>query len=282
MPYQTSSVTGVMKLEYDLGLCLDYNVATRKVQMYGCNGNLNQLWYFDSSGMMHSAQDGRCLDMDSSENVQVYDCHGHSNQRWHFDPNGYLGTAANDKCLDYEVSQKKVFMYRCHGDSNQRWRHPQREINAAAGDTKEDTILQESVDEQLQSFLAKSGAIAFNGYSWDPTQVASNQAIIDGIAKVLKEHPAAGLHLKGVQATKDGTAAADYKDHTTGTPILDSLSGDDVKEQEEKGDQLLTSMARAKSVFVKLQDLGVKNWMEYSGELGSASEIQFVILPPGR
>jgi len=36
-------------------------------------------------------------------------------------------------------------------------------------------------------------------------------------------------------------------------------------------------MARAKSVFVKLEELGVKNAMEYSGELGSKSEIQFVI-----
>jgi len=141
-------------------------------------------------------------------------------------------------------------------------------------------LVEEAADTQMQGFLKESGSIKFKSYSWNPGYEGKNQAIIKGIAWVLKANPAARLQLKGVQSSNDGRAPEGYKDSLDGTGILDLITGAEVQEQNKIGAELLTSLARAKSVFVKLQALGVSNEMTYTGEMGSSSRLDFVIKPP--
>jgi hypothetical protein len=278
MPYQTESEFGMIKSERD-GTCLDYDPTAKRARMATCHGQPTQMWDIDTDGRIHSQRDGKCLDQIKETNeVGVYDCHGESNQQWHVDANGVMGTAYDNLCLDYNQHSKRVVMGGCHGHSNQRWTQPQRTLNEDATQTADMVAELKAAKEEMKSFLKSSGSIKFAGWSWDPTQSSSNKPIVGGIAKVLGEYPAARLQLKGIQSSKDGKPAGDLMDKVTGKPILDLLTDEEVQQQQSlRGDETLISLARAKSVFVELEGQGVKNEITYTGEMGSTSEIQFVI-----
>jgi hypothetical protein len=51
-----------------------------------CTGGLHQRWYYDGSGAVVNAGSGRCLDWDMATiKVQVWDCNYGANQLWTFE-----------------------------------------------------------------------------------------------------------------------------------------------------------------------------------------------------
>ena len=87
------AATGVFVSRQD-GRCLDADVSGpthdgTKVQVWQCNGWLNQTWTWYTDGTIRSAHDGRCLDEDiaggtrNGSRAQMWDCNGWPNQQWH-------------------------------------------------------------------------------------------------------------------------------------------------------------------------------------------------------
>ncbi|MGH2869443.1 MAG: ricin-type beta-trefoil lectin domain protein [Solirubrobacteraceae bacterium] len=88
------------------GKCLDADTRTigadaTKVQLWQCNGSLQQLWYVDTNsaqtgGTVRSALSGRCLDADTrtigsnGTTVQLWDCNRSSQQLWYGQGNAVI------------------------------------------------------------------------------------------------------------------------------------------------------------------------------------------------
>src|SRR5262249_51999564 len=72
------------------GRCLDADLSgnATRVQLWDCNGWLNQNWDFYSDGTIRNGSSGRCLDADRTTGgadgslVQLGDCNGLSSQVW--------------------------------------------------------------------------------------------------------------------------------------------------------------------------------------------------------
>lgn len=92
-------------LDVDMGY-MDYWTHQNNVQLFPCNGGLNQQFTLQSKGsgwfMIRSMLDGRCLDIDLNvnndwryeHNVQLWKCTGESNQLWKFE--AFDGGGQND------------------------------------------------------------------------------------------------------------------------------------------------------------------------------------------
>ena len=108
------------------------------VQLWHCNGGINQYWYLSLGGLstIVNAAYGLCLDAvrqhdgTNGDNVQLWQCNGGSNQEWYStfiegSPT-YFDNAAHLLCLD-AVSQHdgtngdNVQLWTCHSGSNQSW-----------------------------------------------------------------------------------------------------------------------------------------------------------------
>ena len=119
--------------------CLDANMGQISqngavVELWDCNGELNQLWIPSYDGQIHSAYNNRCLDMDLTASdgdngsyIKLYDCWGGSNQQWHLDGDGvHIHNAYNNRCLDAAMggianNGDKVQVWDCGGVGNQAW-----------------------------------------------------------------------------------------------------------------------------------------------------------------
>ncbi len=75
------------------GWCLDADLNTMnangtKVQLWPCNGQPQQRWYFDGANWRSAAGPNRCMDVDIAATptygtkIQLWDCNGWQNQRW--------------------------------------------------------------------------------------------------------------------------------------------------------------------------------------------------------
>lgn len=122
-------------------LCLDADASTlpnngTKAQLWGCNGNNNQVWYFSvvSTGYYYvqTGQGFQCLDADANTipsngtKVQLWACTGGRNQVWW--PSGNtLRNLASNTCLDADANTipnygTKVQLWGCiSGAANQAW-----------------------------------------------------------------------------------------------------------------------------------------------------------------
>lgn len=122
-------------------LCLDADASTlpnngTKAQLWGCNGNNNQVWYFSviSRGYYYvqTGQGFQCLDADANTipnngtKVQLWDCNGNNNQVW--SPSGNsLVNRASGTCLDADANTipnygTKMQLWGCiAGAANQAW-----------------------------------------------------------------------------------------------------------------------------------------------------------------
>ncbi|MEU5977808.1 RICIN domain-containing protein [Streptomyces sp. NPDC047315] len=133
----------------DRAACLDADANTidqngTKIQIWTCNRNANQTWYFSTARYNTSYfeiqigegdQPTRCLDVDANTlpangtKIQLWDCNGNSNQVWFFDIRQNLDTLfslASGKCLDVDANTlpangTKVQLWSCHNGSNQLW-----------------------------------------------------------------------------------------------------------------------------------------------------------------
>jgi lysophospholipase L1-like esterase len=113
------------------GKCLDVNGASTangtKVQIWSCNGGVNQLWSAAADGTLRSM--GACLDAAglgtaNGTKVQIWACSGGANQVWQPYNGGYRNPVSG-RCLDDPASSAtdgtQLQLWDCNGGANQKW-----------------------------------------------------------------------------------------------------------------------------------------------------------------
>ena len=117
------------------GKCLDlFGFDTRDgavVDIYTCDGGMNQNWTLHPSGQLVNAHSGKCLDVKGQLTangavVQQWSCTGGANQKWTYNQvTRQLIGQQSGKCLD--VSQgstangSRVVIWSCGSQTNQQW-----------------------------------------------------------------------------------------------------------------------------------------------------------------
>jgi Ricin-type beta-trefoil lectin domain/Putative Ig domain len=128
----TATYTGTIRLPA-LGMCLDdalnSSASGATVQVWRCNGSLNQQWQVMSNGTIQ--HNGLCLDahnsgVTSGTRVQLWACTGNANQQW--DSSSwhihYNNPAASNQVLDdtgWGGSGTQQEIYVNNGGANQVW-----------------------------------------------------------------------------------------------------------------------------------------------------------------
>ncbi|MET8910115.1 endo-1,4-beta-xylanase [Micromonospora sp. NPDC004551] len=111
------------------GRCVDVPNASRtngtRVQLYDCNGQVNQAWTLTSSRQL-TVYGSMCLDAAGSGNasaVQIYSCNGQANQQWNVNSNGTITGVQSGRCLDVwgTGNGQQIQIYDCNGQANQRF-----------------------------------------------------------------------------------------------------------------------------------------------------------------
>ncbi|MFC0032383.1 endo-1,4-beta-xylanase [Micromonospora chaiyaphumensis] len=111
------------------GRCVDVPNASRnngtRVQLYDCNGQVNQAWTLTSSRQL-TVYGSMCLDAAGSGNasaVQIYSCNGQANQQWNVNSNGTITGVQSGRCLDVwgTANGQQIQIYDCNGQANQRF-----------------------------------------------------------------------------------------------------------------------------------------------------------------
>jgi Glycosyl hydrolase family 59/Ricin-type beta-trefoil lectin domain/Concanavalin A-like lectin/glucanases superfamily/Glycosyl hydrolase family 59 central domain len=114
------------------GRCLDVpgvsQVNGTQVQIWDCNGGVNQQWT-QVSGQLQ-VYGTKCLDAlnhatTAGAPVGIFDCNGGRNQQWTFNADGSVTGVESGLCLDVTGAATgngaKVELWTCNGGSNQRW-----------------------------------------------------------------------------------------------------------------------------------------------------------------
>ena len=115
------------------GKCLDVHAPDQhlngaKVQVWDCNGTVQQRWSFQGGAIVSGA--GKCLDVHAPDQhsngarVQVWDCNGTLQQRWTLQ--GHTLRSGAGKCLDVHAPDQhlngaRVQVWDCNGTIQQRW-----------------------------------------------------------------------------------------------------------------------------------------------------------------
>ncbi len=123
---------------YVLGKCFDVpgfnDTNGTNVQIYDCNGGMNQQWEFWYDGTIRPTfNTNKCLDLpgwetDNGTPIQIYDCHGGSNQQWTL---AYATSSAQgglrgfgNKCVDvpgYDTTNgTNLQYYDCNNGGSQK------------------------------------------------------------------------------------------------------------------------------------------------------------------
>jgi hypothetical protein len=138
--YTTSSggggggATGPITAGDDSSQCVDDNGLSSangtKIQMWTCNGGVNQAWTVESGGTLQVY--GKCLDITGANYangtlIELWQCNGGANQQWEAE-NGELVNPASGKCLDDPNSNTangtQLDLWTCNGGANQQWHLP--------------------------------------------------------------------------------------------------------------------------------------------------------------
>ncbi len=130
-PTSTSGATAIRGV--GSGRCVDVDGVSQangaKVQIWDCNGQINQQWTPTSSGELR-VYGNKCLDVynqgtANGSSVIIWDCNGQSNQKWRFNSDGSITAIGANKCLDVPnratANGIKLQIWDCNGGSNQRW-----------------------------------------------------------------------------------------------------------------------------------------------------------------
>jgi O-glycosyl hydrolase len=125
-------VTGAL-ISQQSGRCLDVTgQATANgsaVELWDCNGGLNQQWTQASNGGLQ-VYGTKCLDVLNHATtpgaaVGIWDCNGGANQRWTVNTDGTIVGAESGLCLDVTGQATgngaPIEIWTCNGGANQRW-----------------------------------------------------------------------------------------------------------------------------------------------------------------
>ena len=100
------------------------------VDIWDCNGGLNQQWTYNASTGTVVAFGNKCLDVPAHSTtpgvrIQIWDCNGGSNQQWTLGADGTLVGRESGLCLDVvangTANGTAVDIWTCNGGANQRW-----------------------------------------------------------------------------------------------------------------------------------------------------------------
>jgi hypothetical protein len=117
------------------GRCLDVTGVSQtpgtQVQIWDCNGQVNQLWHQNAAGELRVYSDTRCLDASNQgtangTRVVIFTCNGQANQQWRLNANGSITGVQSGRCLDVSnagtTNGTVVQLWDCNGQTNQQWR----------------------------------------------------------------------------------------------------------------------------------------------------------------
>lgn len=111
--------------------CVDRDVASGRVQLWGCLGNAQQSWELDNRGRLSTG--GVCAEVPPGQTanftlVDVAPCTGAANQQWRQGNFGSLVNLASGRCLDIPEADfsdgRQLQIYDCVGTRNQSWVGP--------------------------------------------------------------------------------------------------------------------------------------------------------------
>lgn len=118
-------------------LCLDLPGGDAKngapIQIWPCNGLLNQLWWFDTGSYQIEYAGGgdKCIDaggaMQGGTQLMLWDCNGLPQQKWSYDSKASRVYLANSpkNCMDLAGGDtkwgNKLQLWACNGLANQQW-----------------------------------------------------------------------------------------------------------------------------------------------------------------
>ncbi|MFI0724436.1 ricin-type beta-trefoil lectin domain protein [Streptomyces sp. NPDC021224] len=118
------------------GKCLDVPnssvTAGTQVDIWDCNGQVNQGWTRTSSGQLAVYPGGSQMCLDAYDNqtspgtkVEIWSCNGGANQQWSVNSNGTVTGTQSGLCLDVTgastANGAPAELWTCNGGSNQQW-----------------------------------------------------------------------------------------------------------------------------------------------------------------
>jgi hypothetical protein len=116
------------------GRCLDVTGVSQTlgtaVQIWDCNGQVNQLWHQTAAGELRVYNDTRCLDASGQGTVNgtkivIWSCNGQANQQWRFNSDGSIAGVQSGRCLDVSnvgtANGTPVQLWDCNGQTNQKF-----------------------------------------------------------------------------------------------------------------------------------------------------------------
>jgi hypothetical protein len=116
------------------GRCLDVTGVSQNLgtplQLWDCNGQVNQLWHQTAAGELRVYNDTRCLDASNrgtanGTRIIIWSCNGQTNQQWRFNSDGSITGVQSGRCLDVSnaatANGTAVQLWDCNGQTNQRW-----------------------------------------------------------------------------------------------------------------------------------------------------------------
>ena len=144
----TSSTSATSRAPFGLvsvrsGRCVDADLNTigrngTKVQLWDCNGQLQQRWSYYVDDTIRSSKNRKCLDADlnaigsNGTKVQLWDCNGSRQQKWTFVSGAVRGSLRvisqyNGRCLDADLNAirgngTKMQLWDCNSQAQQDWR----------------------------------------------------------------------------------------------------------------------------------------------------------------
>jgi hypothetical protein len=111
--------------------CLDVNGVSQAdgaiVQIWDCNGGVNQQWTLTSSNQL-TVYGNKCLDVPGTAagtRARIWSCTGGTGQQWRVNPDGTIVGVGSGLCLDVNgagtANGTAVQIWTCNGGSNQSW-----------------------------------------------------------------------------------------------------------------------------------------------------------------
>ena len=131
-----SSTKNRIHYRKDTGICVNVESGSTangaNVQIYRCQDNDSQYWYFDGNAIRFNKDRNKCMDLNQSKtdhgtNIQLYDCNGTNAQKWTYDgvTQSFRSWVSPDKCLDVDHSgtadHTNVQLYDCNGTDAQQF-----------------------------------------------------------------------------------------------------------------------------------------------------------------
>jgi alpha-galactosidase len=101
-----------------------------QMEIWGCNGGINQEFSATSAGELRTMGATECLDVYGNQTapgtkVELWPCNGGQNQKWTFESNGTIVGQQSGLCLDVTgantAAGTPLEIWTCNGQANQKW-----------------------------------------------------------------------------------------------------------------------------------------------------------------